>query len=72
MPHRLRQVVLFGAPIFVGVLNVTHPMVKSPIYDGIAGPLFSASHVTPTGPLAMACFLGATINVELVVGGSNR
>lgn len=33
----------------------------------LAGALFSASHAPPTGPLAMACFLGAAAYVELVM-----
>lgn len=33
----------------------------------LAGTLFSASHVTPTGPLAMACFIGAAVDIELAV-----
>ena len=33
----------------------------------LAGVLFSASHAPPTGPLAMACFLGAAVYVELVM-----
>ena len=31
-----RSLVLFGAPIFVGVLNLAHPMVMVPVYQGIA------------------------------------
>jgi hypothetical protein len=34
----------------------------------LAGALFSASHAPPTGPLAMACFLGAVVYLELVMG----
>jgi hypothetical protein len=33
----------------------------------LAGALFSASHAPPTGPLAMACFLGAAFYIEVVM-----
>ncbi len=35
MPKQLQQVVLFGAPILVGLLNLTHPMFAPPVYRGI-------------------------------------
>jgi hypothetical protein len=33
----------------------------------LAGALFGASHAAPTGPLAMACFIGAALYLELVI-----
>ena len=35
MSRRLKQVLLFGAPILVGLLNLAHPMFKPPVYSGI-------------------------------------
>jgi len=35
MPHQLRQVVLFVAPILVGALNLTHPVIRLPVYGEI-------------------------------------
>jgi hypothetical protein len=35
MPDRIRQIILFAAPTFVGIVNVTHPMIQPPIYEGI-------------------------------------
>jgi len=35
MSKRLQQVLLFGAPILVGLLNLTHPVLKPPVYSGI-------------------------------------
>lgn len=33
----------------------------------LSGALFGAQHVTPTGPLGAACFLGAALYVEFVI-----
>ena len=35
MPTWLRRAFLFLPPLFVGALNVAHPIAHSPIYDGI-------------------------------------
>jgi hypothetical protein len=35
MSKRLQLVFLFGAPILVGFLNLTHPMFRPPVYSGL-------------------------------------
>lgn len=35
MLKQLKNVVLFGVPLVIGVLNLSHPLVKPPVYDGI-------------------------------------
>ena len=35
MSKQLQQVFLFGAPLLVGLLNLTHPMFMPPVYGGI-------------------------------------
>ena len=35
MPVRLRQLLLFGPPLLVGAVNLTHPVIPSPVYGGV-------------------------------------
>ena len=35
MPSKLRSVVIFGVPVLLGAINLTHPRMASPVYDKI-------------------------------------
>ncbi len=35
MPKRLQQLLIFAAPVLVGLLNLTHPMFRPPVYAGL-------------------------------------
>jgi hypothetical protein len=35
MPERLRQILLLGPPLLVGAVNLTHPVIPSPVYAGV-------------------------------------
>jgi hypothetical protein len=35
MSKRLQQLVIFAAPVLVGLLNLTHPMFRPPVYAGL-------------------------------------
>ena len=35
MPIILRRLLLFGAPTLVAVVNLTHPVIPSPVYSGV-------------------------------------
>jgi len=56
--------VTFGVGLLMFALG--KPRLTSGLLP-LAGALFGASHVTPTGPLGSACFLGAAAYVEFVM-----
>jgi hypothetical protein len=35
MPTILRRLLLFGAPVLVGAVNLTHPVIAPPVYAGV-------------------------------------
>ena len=51
---------LVTAALAIAMLIVGHPGLPAALL-GLAGALFGAAHPMPTGPLGLACFLGAAL-----------